>query len=234
MVKTNEDRSVPLTFETSSALQERIERFRHNTGAGTVSEVIRFAINKFNFDSYEPVEPSRCQLSVRIPASVRNSLSIISRDKNASVGELLRAALESLPNNPPQGILNKTNTNQGVPMPVTKKVPAKKAVVKKAPATKAAAVKIATKAVAVKAPAKAAAKAPATKAAAVKAPAKAAPAKAAAPVAKAAPAKVAAPVAKAAPAKAAPAKAAPAKVAAPAKAAPVKAAAPAKKAASKK
>lgn len=165
--------SSPLTFDLKADLLSKLEAVRKKLGAGSKSEVIRHAIAVFDYSSYQSSAQEHRQISVRLPKKQKTSLLKIARQKKVSVGELLRAALESLPANI-TGKEKQTQTNQVEPMKkatkkAAKKAPAKKAAAKKAPAKKAAK----------KAPAKKAAK-KAVKKAAKKAPAKKAPAKKAA------------------------------------------------------
>ncbi len=172
-----EDNISPLTFDIKEDLLERVASFQGRSGGRSLSDVVRYAISAFDFDGFEAAKPAHRQLSVRLPAEQKTLLLRAARSNRVSVGELLRTALDALPNNPPAGF-NKNQT-QHIAMPAKK--PAKKAVAKKACCKGACAVK--------KAPAKKAAakKAPAKKAVAKKAPAKKVVAKKA--VAKKAPAK---------------------------------------------
>jgi Arc/MetJ-type ribon-helix-helix transcriptional regulator len=226
--------SAPLTFDLKKDLLQKIEDYQKKTGVKSKSEVIRDAIESFDYDRFQrEAEPHR-QISVRLPVAQKRDLSKLARQKKVSLGELLRAALESLPDAPVRAAGNhKPKDTTVIPKatkakkPAAQKAPAKKAAAKAAPASKATAKKApAMKPAAKKAPAK---KAAAVKTAPAKKPAaKTAPAKKAAAV-KTAPAKK--PAAKKAPAKKAPAKKAVAKKAAGPKAT---AKAPAKKAPAKK
>ncbi|MEZ5277369.1 MAG: hypothetical protein R3F07_13385 [Opitutaceae bacterium] len=157
--------SSPLTFDLKADLLSKLETIRKKLGAGSKSEVIRKAIAVFDYSSYQSSAQEHRQISVRLPMKQKASLLKIARQKKVSVGELLRAALESLPANI-AGIEKQTQVKQVEPMKkAAKKAPAKKAA-KKAPAKKAAKKAPAKKAAAKKAPAKKAAKkAPAKKAA---------------------------------------------------------------------
>jgi Arc/MetJ-type ribon-helix-helix transcriptional regulator len=198
--------SAPLTFDLKSDLLRKIEAYQQRAGVKSKSEVIRDAIDSFNYAGFQRTAEPHRQISVRLPVAQKRDLLKLARQKKVSLGELLRAALESLPDTPVRAegkhkpkdntVTNATKAKK----PAAKKAPAKKAVAKK-PAAKAAPAK---KAPAKKAPAAKAA--PAKKAVTKKAPAKKAPAKKA--VAKKAPAAKA--TAKA-PAKKAPAKKAGAK-----------------------
>jgi hypothetical protein len=188
--------SSPLTFDLKADLLSKLESVRRKLGVGSKSEVIRYAISVFDYSSYQSSVQEHRQISVRLPLKQKASLLKIARQKKVSVGELLRAALESLPANV-AGAEKQTQTKKVEPMKKATKKAAKKAA-RKAPAKKAAkkavkkvakkakkavkkvarkakaAKKAVKKAVKRKAPAKKAAKrkAPAKKAAKRKAPAK--------------------------------------------------------------
>ena len=63
----------------------------------TASEVVRLALEDCDFESYRPSHDPHRQISVRISARQRATLKRYARTKQASVGELLRLALELLP-----------------------------------------------------------------------------------------------------------------------------------------
>jgi len=109
--------------------------FCAGSGIGSLSEAIRLAIQQYNFAAYQSVPVARKQVSVRLPATDRKTLERYSRAQGVSIGELLRAALEALLENPPKGI---QTTNKRKPMPAkktarkaTKKKAAKKTAAKK-------------------------------------------------------------------------------------------------------
>ncbi|MCH6255944.1 CopG family transcriptional regulator [Puniceicoccaceae bacterium K14] len=202
--------SSPLTFDLKADLISVLDKYQTKLGGVSKSEIIRHAISQFDYATFKPVVEPHRQISVRLPLKQKNSLVKLAKGKKVSIGELLRAALESLPGNP---------ASSGIEKPAPKK-----------PAPKKAAKKVVKKA-AKKAAKKPAAKKAAKKAAPKKAVKKAAPKKV---VKKAAPKKVVKKAAKkAAPKKAAPKKAAP-KKAAPKKAAPKKVAKKAVKKTAKK
>jgi hypothetical protein len=230
----NDKGSSPLTFDLRRDLLDKIEDYQRKAGIRSKSEVIRDAIESYDYSGYQREAQPHRQISVRLPVDQKRELLKLARQKKVSLGELLRTALESLPQNPVRvaGDNNKNpgNTVTDKAQAAKTKKPAAKASAKKAPAKTAApkAAKPAGKKPAAKAAGSTAVakKAPAKKAAASKAPAKKA-----APAAKKAPAPKAAPAAKKTPAKKAPAKKAVAKKA-PAPKATAKA--PAKKAPAKK
>ena len=61
---------------------------------------MRNAIAGFDFEACEPNRDPHRQISVRITNDQRVTLKRFSRKKNASVGELLRLAIEALPDRP--------------------------------------------------------------------------------------------------------------------------------------
>ena len=100
MASRSRSASAPLTFDLPLAFVERIEACRRGRGLKSVSEVIRLAIDEYNFEHYRPSREDHRQISVRIGARQRAMLKRFARKKHASVGELLRLALESLPLRP--------------------------------------------------------------------------------------------------------------------------------------
>ncbi|HEX2853080.1 MAG TPA: CopG family transcriptional regulator [Opitutaceae bacterium] len=92
--------SAPLTFDLPLSLIAKIETCRKGHGFNTASEVVRLAISGYDFESCEPVRDPHRQISVRITSDQRAMLKRYARQKDASVGELLRLALESLPTKP--------------------------------------------------------------------------------------------------------------------------------------
>lgn len=86
----------PLTFDLEEPLVEKIEKCRESLGLGSTSEVVRLAISRFNYDRYKPVVAPHRQISVRLTSDMRSMLKRQSRAKGASIGELLRVAIEDL------------------------------------------------------------------------------------------------------------------------------------------
>lgn len=97
MAKTSRKPSAPLTFDLPESLIARIETCRKGHGFATASEVVRTAISGFDFESCVPTRDPHRQISVRVTADQRSTLRRYARQKNASVGELLRLALEAMP-----------------------------------------------------------------------------------------------------------------------------------------
>jgi len=100
MAKKSRKPSAPLTFDLPESLIARIETCRRGHGFKTSSEVVRTAIAGYDFDGCEPSRDPHRQISVRITAEQRATLKRHARQKDASIGELLRLALEALPVRP--------------------------------------------------------------------------------------------------------------------------------------
>ena len=94
--------SAPLTFDLPRSLIDKIQSIRKGRKLKTASEVVRLAIEQFDFASCEPNHEPHRQISVRITAAQRARLKRYSKGKDSSVGELLRLALGGLPASPPR------------------------------------------------------------------------------------------------------------------------------------
>lgn len=97
MAKLSRKSSAPLTVDLPESLLSRIEAIRRGHGLESTSAVIRNAIEVCDFDRFAPDRDAHRQISVRITADQRAMLKRQARLKRASVGELLRLALESMP-----------------------------------------------------------------------------------------------------------------------------------------
>lgn len=104
MAKKNRKASSPLTFDLPVSLIAKIEACRRGHAFGSASEVVRLAIGTFDFESCSPVRDPHKQISVRVTSEQRATLKRFARQKDASVGELLRLALESLPVKPAKSV----------------------------------------------------------------------------------------------------------------------------------
>ena len=92
--------SAPLTFDLPKTLIAKIARARKGHGLKTASEVIRVALARFDLAKFNPPRDPHSQISVRIAGDVRATLRRTARQKDASIGEIIRAALEKLPEKP--------------------------------------------------------------------------------------------------------------------------------------
>ena len=88
--------SAPLTFDLPLELIVKIKSARKNRGLKNASEVVRLAIEQFDFEACTPHHEPHRQISVRVTTSQRVMLKRYARSKDTSVGDLLRLALEGL------------------------------------------------------------------------------------------------------------------------------------------
>jgi len=156
MVNPRKTTTTPLTFDLGADLQAKLQTYQRLIGARSTSSVIRYAIQQFSFSSYSSQDEPHRQLSVRLPDNLKEKLLHFSKQKSVSVGELLRAALGALPDQPNQDLINhildttmatkKKNAKAVKKAAPKKKVAVKKAVKKAAPKKKAAVKKAAKKA----------------------------------------------------------------------------------------
>jgi predicted DNA-binding protein len=86
-------RPFPLNLEVEflDRLSEPVREGR----AKSVSEIIRTALERFDFTNVVVMHPNQLQISVRLPVEVRRNLKKVSRSKHTSVGQLVRAAVEA-------------------------------------------------------------------------------------------------------------------------------------------
>jgi hypothetical protein len=89
--------SSPLTFDLKEELLEKIESARSGLDMATNSEVIRHAIETFDFATYNPPVKTHRQISVRLRTDTKQRLVKLARKHDVSVGELLRTAIDSMP-----------------------------------------------------------------------------------------------------------------------------------------
>ena len=89
--------SSPLTFDLKEELLAKIEAARESLDMATNSEVIRHAIEEFDFASYNPPVKAHRQISVRLRMDSKQRLVKLAKKHDVSVGELLRTAIDSLP-----------------------------------------------------------------------------------------------------------------------------------------
>jgi hypothetical protein len=96
MATRSRSASAPLTFDLSLSLIGKIDSLRRKHGLKTASEVVRHAIDAYDFEACAPVRDPHRQVSVRLTSAQRAMLKRYARKKDVSVGELLRFALEGL------------------------------------------------------------------------------------------------------------------------------------------
>jgi len=97
MAKKKNPVANPVTFELPLTLIDKIETSRAKRGLKSVSEVIRVALEQFDYGAFQVDRPEHRQISVRLPDALKKNLQRQARIKRTSAGELLRAAIDSLP-----------------------------------------------------------------------------------------------------------------------------------------
>lgn len=103
MATRNKKSSAPLTFDLPLELIAKIKSLRNGHALSSASEVVRLAMERFDFEKCQPVQVPHRQISVRITSDQRAMLKRYAKKKGTSVGELLRLALEDLPLKPGKG-----------------------------------------------------------------------------------------------------------------------------------
>jgi Arc/MetJ-type ribon-helix-helix transcriptional regulator len=104
--------SAPLTFDLPISLLGKIESSRKKHGLKTASQVVRQAIEEFDFEHCEPARDPHRQVSVRLGTTQRAMLKRFARKKDASVGELVRFALEQFSEKAPKAAVSKKKTRR--------------------------------------------------------------------------------------------------------------------------
>lgn len=167
--------STPLTFDLQQDLFGKLKEIQRRTRARSISEVVRYAVSCLDASDLKLSKTSHRQISVRLSDEIRRRLVKLSKQQKVSVGGLLRAALDSLPDQlpgfKPEIIMPKkkaTKKKVAAKKKVVRKAPAKKKAVKKKAVKKAVKKKVANKKVAKKAVKKKAVKKKAVKKKAVK------------------------------------------------------------------
>jgi Arc/MetJ-type ribon-helix-helix transcriptional regulator len=97
MAKKTAPAPSPLTFDLPVSLLNKIETQRKKLGLASTSEVVRYALGEFNLSKFEAGTEERRQISVRLAALDKASLVKVAKKQKVSLGEILRAALEALP-----------------------------------------------------------------------------------------------------------------------------------------
>lgn len=90
--KTN---SAPLTFDLPVSLIEKIATQQKKLGLKSASEVVREAISNFDADHNASSNEPHRQISVRLPLDLKAKLTKAAKRKKASVGAMLRVALDA-------------------------------------------------------------------------------------------------------------------------------------------
>ncbi len=97
MAKKSAPAPSPLTFDLPLSLLAKLESLRKRLGLTSTSEVVRHAISEFDLTKFVASSEERRQISVRLDASAKASLVKTAKRQKSSIGEIVRAAVESLP-----------------------------------------------------------------------------------------------------------------------------------------
>ena len=92
--------AAPLTFDLPISLIAKIQKAQRGHALGSASEVVRLALEQLDVGSFQPMRDPHRQISVRIGGKQRAALRQTAKRTDASIGELIRAALEKLPVKP--------------------------------------------------------------------------------------------------------------------------------------
>lgn len=90
-----EKNSRPFPIQLEVEFLDRLSEPVREGRAKSVSEIIRTALERYDFANVVVVRPSMVTISVRLPAPIRQNLKRLSRAKHTSVGQLVRAAVEA-------------------------------------------------------------------------------------------------------------------------------------------
>lgn len=85
----------PFPIQLEVEFLDRISEPVRDGKAGSVSQIIRTALERYDFANVIVLKPAQLQISVRLPAGIRQNLRRIARTKHTSVGQLVRAAVEA-------------------------------------------------------------------------------------------------------------------------------------------
>lgn len=132
---------IQLEVEFLDRLSEPVREGR----AKSVSDIIRTALERFDFSNIVVLRPAQVAVSVRLAPEIRRNLKQLSRAKHTSVGQLVRTAVESylpqlesgavdqleIPAVPPPAVVESVLAPRPKPKPKPRASPRKRAPVKK-------------------------------------------------------------------------------------------------------
>lgn len=90
---SKEARPFPIQMEVEffDRLSEPVREGR----AKSISAIVRKALEEYDFANVVVMRPAQLMISVRLPVDIRRNLKQMARTKNASIGQLVRAAIEA-------------------------------------------------------------------------------------------------------------------------------------------
>lgn len=83
----------PLTFEMDPEMAEALQAFAADHSLRSVSAALRFILESTDLEGLELPEKETRQLSARVPPKTRDRLRALSKEKNTSIGEIIRTAV---------------------------------------------------------------------------------------------------------------------------------------------
>lgn len=89
------DKARPFPIQMEVEFLDRLSEPVREGRARSVSEIIRSALERYDFSNLVVMHPAQLSISVRLAPDIRRNLRQISRAKHTSVGQLVRAAVEA-------------------------------------------------------------------------------------------------------------------------------------------
>lgn len=89
------DGNAPFAMMLDVEFLDRLNEPVRQGKAPSVSAVIRSALARFDFNNLLVLHPAQLQISVRLPARIRQQLKKTARAKHTTIGQLVRAAVEN-------------------------------------------------------------------------------------------------------------------------------------------
>jgi Arc/MetJ-type ribon-helix-helix transcriptional regulator len=96
MAKNNNNAPSPLTFDLPLSLIGKLTTQQKKLALKSTSEVVRLAIDEYDYENFATSSEEHRQISVRLPGEMKTKLGKYAKKKKVSVGELLRVAIEAL------------------------------------------------------------------------------------------------------------------------------------------
>lgn len=112
----------PFPIQLEVEFLDRISEPVRDGKAKSVSGIIRTALERYDFANVIVLKPAQLQISVRLPALIRQNLRRIARTKHTSVGQLVRAAVEAYLPQLESGAVNQLEIPAVPPAPATEPV----------------------------------------------------------------------------------------------------------------
>jgi predicted DNA-binding protein len=85
----------PFPIQMEVEFLDRLSEPVRDGKAKSVSDIIRTALEQYDFSDVLVMHPQQLQISVRLPLEIRRQLKKTARSKHTSVGHLVRAAVET-------------------------------------------------------------------------------------------------------------------------------------------